>query len=88
VLEWAREEADVGGRVVRIEAGEEDRRAQRLRVTRGVVLDCVPGWRLPGAGELERLRARDERRAPFVGALGRLGGGASDLDENEQRSEQ
>src|SRR5205823_10998392 len=60
------EEADVGGGVLWVEAGNEDRGAQGGGEARGVVGEGLAGWRRPGAWELQGIAAGDEGPAALA----------------------
>jgi len=62
-----REESDVGGGIGRVEPGQEDRRAQRLRETRRMVFEGIAGRRNPDPRELVLLAPGDEGRPPLGG---------------------
>ena len=61
LLVWTGEVADAFRRDVRIEPGDEHRRAHRLGVAGGVVLERIAGRRLVRRVELELPGAREQR---------------------------
>src|SRR5205085_1634132 len=84
-LQRAGEEADVGRGVLRLEPGDEDRRAECGGEARRVMGEGVAGRRRPGARELQGISARDERPAALGGGRGgRLRGDGRRVEEYER----